>query len=272
MATSADRIKQRIQQIIPEFNNISNASIYKRICDVLGVEIDTVNLEFIRSEQIIENSSINKRAFSKQWYIDTAYNFQFGDNLVIVDESTQREGYKVIDPSKRVIKQVGISINDNGIILIKVATSESNNELIPLSPDMQREFTTYINRFIPLGLTAIVTSQPADVFHSSNLYIYYRNDYSLISLQQKLRTELQNFQLAFNSDVPLYINDVESKIREIEGVRDAYFSNPYITYIENGVTKTTYPINNIITLQAGYFNFDPVLYDFTKDITRFIAV
>ena len=66
----------------------------------------------------------------------------------------------------------------------------------------------------------------------------------------------------------LYINDIERYLSGLTGVKDAYFSD--VTGSQNeGVTT---PTDGKIVLNPGYFNFDPNLYDFTKNITIFEAI
>ena len=66
----------------------------------------------------------------------------------------------------------------------------------------------------------------------------------------------------------LYINDIESYISGLNGIKDAYFSEIKVSQ-DGGITT---PQDGKIVLNPGYFNFDPNLYDFTKNITIFEAI
>ena len=66
----------------------------------------------------------------------------------------------------------------------------------------------------------------------------------------------------------LYINDIEGYISGLNGIKDAYFSEVKVS--QDGDSTT--PQDGKIVLNPGYFNFDPNLYDFTKNITIFEAI
>lgn len=273
MAKDADEIKARVQRVIPELNNTSNTAIWSRMADVVGHVNDVTLLEGNRTQIRVENAARNLRTTNKQYYIEIALAFQFGDDLVIIDEETQREGYAVVDPTKQIIKQVSVSTPSPAYIKMTVATTDANGNLIPLTAEQLTDFRGYLARMTTAGIIVTTTSSPADVFMTDKLYVTYRSDYSLTNIQTALRTTLQNFQLILNTDSPLYVNDIENALREIPGIRDAYFDNPRVTYTDiMGVLQTEYAVDGVIPLNAGYFNFDANIYDFTKNITQFEPV
>lgn len=268
---SFNGIIERINNAVPELSNNSVTSIWRRIAAVFASIIDIVQLEMSRSEERIEYAARNLRVMGKQYYIDTAFAYQEGDPLVIVDEETKREGYAVIDTYKQIIKQVAVSTPIGGQIYIKVATADSSGQLIPLTDEQLEAFKGYMNHFAPIGIEVNIFSVTADIFNTNKLYIRYNPEYSLTAIQAALQSMLIAFQSAFNPDVPLYINDVENAIRGVTGIRDAWFDGPTATYTNSSGSVSTTPKDGILVLNAGYFNFNPDFYDWSSGITVFQA-
>jgi hypothetical protein len=267
-----DNIIARTSAAVPDATNNSAASIWRRIVAVFASVIDILQLEMTRSQTRIEQAARNLRVMGKQYCTDTAFAYQDGDALTVVDEETLREGYAIVDTAKQIIKQAAVSTPDTGQIYIKVATTDSDGNLTALTAGQLSAFQSYMSRFTPIGMELTVFSADPDVLGTTNLYIYYSSDYSLTTIQGAMVQTLQQFQTAFNPDVPVYINDIENAIKSIAGIRDAYFDGIKATYTDAGGSHTELPVNGTLELHAGYFNFDPAIYDWTDNITVFTAV
>lgn len=267
-----DNILGRINQGVPELDNTSVSSIWRRMAAVFSSVIDIVNLEMRRSQDIVEYAARNLRVMGKKFYIDTALAYQDGDPVVVVDPDTLREGYSTIDPSKQIIKQVAVVTPETGQIVMKVATTDSDGKLIPLNTTQLQSFQSYIRHFTPLGIEITVVSSEADTIDAARLYIRYNAEYSLTAIQTSLHDMLISFQTSFNPDVPLFVNDIEAAIRQIPGIRDAWFEGIQAIYNSAGSVIRVDPENGVLTLNAGYFNFDEDIYDWTSGITIFEQV
>lgn len=67
-----------------------------------------------------------------------------------------------------------------------------------------------------------VFSQVPDRFDCAHLYVRYSRDYNLIAIQDNIKALLDQFQMQRLNRSALYINDIESAIKDITGVRDAF--------------------------------------------------
>lgn len=266
-----NNIANRVQRAIPEASNTSGASIWRRMAAVFASVIDIVQLEMSRSEQRISDAARNLRVMGKQYYIDTARAYQDGSSLTIVDAETLREGYAVADPSKQIIKQVAVAVTAPGDIQVSVATTDADGNLVALSLAQLDDFQSYMTHFTPIGMSVTAKSAAPDVVGATNLFVRYSSEYGLAVIQQELEQVLRKFQTTFNADVPLYVNDVVAAIKTVAGVRDAWFEGLNATYIDQSGFHTVTPEGGRLTLNAGYFNFNPAIYDWTSSVTVFTA-
>jgi hypothetical protein len=102
-----------------------------------------------------------------RWYVEKAKQFQYGYDLVIVNNVP---GYEVIDPSARIIARA--AARENGtIVLLKVAKLVSG-VLLPLSEDEELAFLAYMDDMKMAGTTLNVVSLPADLFRITAT-VYY---------------------------------------------------------------------------------------------------
>lgn len=264
MAT-IDTIRASIAKLIPELNNTSSSSIVTRISQTFAAVIDTILLNISNSETVIETSARTNRVAGAQYYIDMALAFQYGDPLVIVDQATFRYGYSTIDPSKQIVKQVAVSANVKAAeINVSACTQDSNGNNELLSSDQSTALQDYLQQLAPLGIGInVLTPETISTITATKLYIRYNQSYSLSAIKQSVKDALvstQGMLIGYNG---VYVNDIETALGAIDGVRDAYFDT--LTY-DSG----TAPTNGVITPASVFFNFDAKLLDLS--LVQFEAV
>lgn len=256
-----------IRAIIPGLN-ASSAGIIPRILEAVGTFMDEVSLEAERSIEVIEERVRELRPTTPNWYISKAYEFQYGDNLVIKDQSTQEPGYAVISPEKQIIKQAIIGTDLNGTYWINVATTDADGNLVQLDADQLSEFRTYFIKMTGFGATITVSSNPIAVFNADRLIIRYSALYSLSEIKDQVKTLLRALQVDQRYLQVVYVNQIETALIDgIEGVVDAYFSNIVVT--QDGATES--PTDGAIRLQTAGFNFDPTFFDDASGKIEYIA-
>lgn len=266
--SAINEIKSNLALLIPRLNT-SVASVITRIIDVCGTIIDIVRLEILRSEQVIQESIKRARITSQPWYLEKAYQYQDGDDLVIIDPSTQEIGYDEINPSKQIIKQANIGTTALGIFYLNVATTDNNNNIVSLSQAQLSAFRIYYQNFVAMGAQVSIASNPPAVFDTQNLYITYDGKYNLNTIKQNINTALHDLQTQRRTIGRLYVNEIEIYlINNIPGIHDAYFSDPRLIY----EGRVSYPTNGSFELAPGYFNFASRIYDFNQNITIFTTV
>lgn len=260
-------IWSNIEKIIPSLNS-SRAGIARRITEVVGSFIDIVRLEMLRSEQTVEQATKIARITSRQYYVDAAYNYQEGHDLVVINEATQELGYAETDVPAQIIRQATIGVTSLGVFFLNVATADSNNNVVPLTDDQLDAFGEYYFNFIAMGAQCTIASNEPAVFTASHLYIRFYKTTNLDVVKGSVYQALHDLQVRRRDNARLYINEIESYLNSLDGVRDAYFADVRVDYNGSSVT----PKNGIIDLEPGYFNFDPALYDWTQNKTTFEAV
>lgn len=262
-----DTIWENVQRLIPSINT-SNAGILRKIAEVVGTVLDIVRLEILRSEETISAAAKIARVTSEAWYVEKAYAYQQGDQVVVVNEATQELGYATIDATKQIIKQASIGVTEGGLYYINVATSDANNNVVPLTQDQLNAFGAYYRNFWGIGAQIQAASNPPAVLSADKLYVRFDKSYNLDTIKNSINTGLHDLQMQRRTTNVLYINDIESYISGLNGIKDVYFSEVKVS--QDGDSTT--PQDGKIVLNPGYFNFDPNLYDFTKNITIFEAI
>lgn len=266
MSTFTD-IKQRVQTLIPSLTNDSNASIWVRLCQVFAGVIDTTNLNCSNSEKAIEHSARTLRVASRQYYIDMALAYQEGDDLVLLNPATYSYGYAEVDSSKQIIKQVAIGVNTPQSFTLSVAKVETDT-VTPLTKDELTAFISYMELLTPLGIAIEISSNDPTTVDADLLTIRYDPSFSLDTIKSQVGETLIGQQMIIRGSTPLYVNDIESNFRNINGVVDAFFTNPY-SY--NGDSAAAVPASKgILQTQTGYFNFSTDLRDLSPSKVEFI--
>lgn len=258
--SEAGNIKSFIKAIVPELDNTSSSSIVGRIISTVESLLGVVELEISNSEQTVENAARTLKVMGKQFYIEKSLAFQYGSALTVIDSQTGTYGYDPVDTSKQIIKQVAISTNENGQILLKVAKTNEEGYIVQLSNSELQSFDDYMDTFTPLGMQMQPASSPPAVLNCSSLYIRYSKEYSFSVIQEELPKIFISFQTQLRGDDPVYVNDIEAAIKSIDGVRDAYFNGLKAVENESEIT----PENGVLVIPAGYFNFAEDLINLTN--------
>lgn len=252
----------------PELSNTSNASIWQRVVAVFAQLLNTISLNISNSEQVIENSARTLRVAGKQYYIDTALAFQYGDDLMVTDASNYTYGYATIDASKQVVKQVSIyATPNNGVLSMNVCGQDANGNNVAfntIDPDILPSFVDYMNALSPFGISLNIASPTPAIVDATNLYIRYNNTYSLSQIQSAVQAVLITAQSSLRGGAPIYINDIESAINAVPGVRDAYFAG--LTC--DGIA----PSQGYFIPSQGYYNFSTNLQTLASGVVIFQSV
>ena len=235
------------------FANQSASALWYRIASFASDVVDIINTELSNTESIISDAALNHRTLNQSYYVDIAKAYQGGDDLIEIDTVLHQLGYAQIDPSKQIIKQASVSIQDN-FITLNVATTDSNNNLIPLTVDQLSSFSSYFNNVFRKSVWLILKSEDADVIEieqSDNL-ISYDSVISLDQLKQNISNKLVEIEQNVILGNTYYVNDIVSQLMEVDGVINVYIGNVKVT--SGSSTKST---SNKISLVSGYFNFNP---------------
>ena len=250
--TTYEQIVANIGKTISSLTSTSNSAIWRRLAAVFAETINTVLLNQSNSEVVIETAARTLRVMGKQYYIDTALAFQTGDNLVVVDPSKYAYGYEAVDPAKQIIKQVAIRVDaQKNVINMHVCTQDANGNNVALTAEQLAEFSNYMTAKSVFGISMMISSPTPNIITTTQLFIRYLDTYSLFQIKNSVKEILIT---------TVFVNDIETALASVPGVRDAYFV---------GITcDGAEPTNGILTPASGYFNFSAALQNLT-DIVVF---
>lgn len=261
--TTYEQIVANIGKTISSLTSTSNSAIWRRLAAVFAETINTVLLNQSNSEVVIETAARTLRVMGKQYYIDTALAFQTGDNLVVVDPSkyAYAYGYETVDPAKQIIKQVAIRVDaQKNVINMHVCTQDANGNNVALTAEQLAEFSNYMTAKSAFGISMMISSPTPSIITTTQLFIRYLDTYSLSQIKNSVKEILITTQGTLLGDSPVFVNDIETALAGVPGVRDAYFV---------GITcDGAEPTNGILTPASGYFNFSAALQNLT-DIVVF---
>lgn len=261
--TTYDKIIANMTAVIQQLNNISKSSLLGRLVNAVAIVIDLIILEINRSSVIITEVARSQRILNKQYYINKSLAFQLGATLEI-DPITGEPKYGTVDPAAQIVKQVAIKQEIGTGIVIKVA-KQIDGQNAALAQDELADFETYLVNYFPLGISFNISTGDPDILNATKVYVYYDRAYSLTTIKQQISKSLNSLQIALRGDDPLFQNDIESLLKQISGIRDAYFDS----IVVNGSIT---PVNGLIALPSGYFNFDASLQDIESGKYEFVAI
>lgn len=234
------------------FANESTSALWYRLATFASNLMDIISIEIRNTESIISDSALNHRVMNQSYYVDIALQYQEGDNLIEIDKVLHKLGYAEINPDKQIIKQAVVSLQDN-FITINVATTDSSENLIPLSSSQLSSFKSYFENFMAFGLPVNIKSEEADTItieQHDNL-ISYDAALSLDSVKQDIANKLDEIQKNVILGSTYYINDIVSQLMEIDGIVNVYIPEVKVTPSGESGKK----VSNKIPLKSGYFNF-----------------
>ena len=96
---------------------------------------------------------------SVPWYYKMAKAFQYGDSLVL-NEDTQQYGYATIDEGKQVVKYA--AVRDRGTSVQILVSGEKDGKPVALSNSVLTVFKEYMNRVKVAGVVLNISSKESD--------------------------------------------------------------------------------------------------------------
>lgn len=232
-------------------NSVSVVAIWKRwryivafFTNYIWQLIDAYKVEI---ETIIKNGIAGRG----EWYVQKAYEFQFGDNLSVVDNVLQ---YEVIDIAKNIVKRASY-FNDTTanppIIKLRVASEDSGSNIIPLSAPQLTAFTDYVNSIMFAGVRIDIISQATDLLKLI-ANVYYSPLFDLTTVRTNVEIAINNYLKNLPFDGQVRISALTDSIQAVEGVSDVL-----ITTIQAKATAGSYAnVTRVYNTVAGYIQID----------------
>ena len=205
-------------------------------------------LDLFRNE--IEEIAEKITPGTPRWYVDMCYRFQNGHKL-LYDDKTGLLYYAEDVPATQIIKQVA-KIESRGKLLLKVATTDADGFLVPLTQEQLYNFNGYIEAIHFAGLEVVTMSLPADLIRY-DIKVYYDPVIPASIVQDNVLAALEAFKLARTFDAVFYSQKLVEAVLSAKGVVTAKLNG-----IEHkAVTDEGFaPVDVVVPLAAGYYNYD----------------
>lgn len=139
--------------------SFSNVSLESILFFIVAACYHVLELMFDRHRADVEDKIAKAVVASVPWYYKMALAFQYGDGLVL-NENTQQFEYAKEDESKQVVKYA--AVRDKGTSVQILVSGDENGNPVPLSNDVLTVFKQYMNRVKIAGVILNITSQASD--------------------------------------------------------------------------------------------------------------
>jgi hypothetical protein len=246
MATTLDTIKANILAAVPELTNMSAASIWLKIAEVIDAMNNTLITEMSDTTLQLDNDLLTKNYGGSLYYTNKALAYQNGDSLSV--DANGQYYYATIAPvgdAKYLIAQAAF-VNNSGRLGLKVAKM-GTTELEALTyPDELDLFQNYIDLFVIPGLTVTCSSVAGNEL-DGRITVRYNKSADYTVLKAAVESAYVAYKNTFAFDGVLYLNDVESYIKaQVTGVRNVY-------YTEAKIYTLSFYADGFTDLDSGYF-------------------
>lgn len=188
----------------------------------------------------------------EQWWVDKAYEFQYGDDLQVVTvNGVKILKYATIDVSKQIIKRASIKSGSNGVSFLKVATT-SGADVIALTAPQQTAFLAYVKQIMPPGSHVSPNSESTD---KARYYItiYYNALLVLADIKTAVEDAINNYHDNLDFDGVVRLSQLTDAIQAVPGVKDYEITDAQAT--SSVGTYTSFA--RIYGTKAGYIQIDP---------------
>ncbi len=243
-------------------NSTSFTAVWRKWASVIASVIYYFEeqLDLYKNEIVyITATSVVGRA---DWYVQKAYEFQFGDDLAVIDGVIR---YAAKDPTKLIIKRAAYAKDNLNNTLLKVATTDSGGNIVALDNDptnnQMQAFTDYINNLMFAGSYIRIESANTD-YLKLFATIYFDPLLFADEVKTKVIAAIKNYLATLPFDAVVKRNAIIDAIQKVEGVEDVELTTLEVR-TNTGVFAA---MQRIYTPVAGYIQIDPA-YDLVNHIT-----
>lgn len=230
-----------------QITTTSNASIWRTIRNVIALAV--YNLELIMDLFRAEVDAIAARSEygTPQWCVDKAKEFQYGDDLVIVNGTPT---YAVIDETKQIVKQATANDGPSGGLVLKVA-KESSGTLAALTTAEKTAFSYYWNKVKFAGIYSQVISLPADLLKGA-VTVYHDGLIPDATLEYSLNALVTEYVQNLPFDGLFRVLSLTDHIQTLPNVTDVV-----VTSLQAKATGDVYrAVVRAVQPASGYFALD----------------
>lgn len=218
-------------------------------CIAYAIYLFEVALDLFKAE--MDNDAEKEVAGSLTWYNEKCYEFQMGHELVF-SPTTGLLKYETVDEDARVVKTASVDIAVDGTLMFRVATMDSDGNIVPLTSNQLLNFKNYIDAVKFAGTKTQIISTDADLVRYS-LKVWYNPATPVATVEDDIMSALENFRVVQRFGGVIYRHEMLDAVTDVGGVVTAKL----VSLSRKGTDDAQWvDIDTYGKLQAGYFDYD----------------
>lgn len=204
-------------------------------------------LDMFRQE--VDELTTKITAGTKLWYAEMCRRFQNGHTLVF-DKQASQFYYEEDDPDSQIVKVVAVN-EGYKMVSIRVAKTDSEGRIIPLTESERRNLTDYIDTIHTTGIPTTIVSTTADTIRY-DLNVYYDPSVPSSAVKENVDKALDAFKTSLSFDAMFYAQRLVDAVMHAEGV----VTVKVVSLEHKTSTGSSYtPVDVMTELAAGYFEY-----------------
>lgn len=251
--SAVDTIQKALKLLIPSLD-YTNASIEKKIIDVVGSYADTEAIERQNTLATIQTALAQQKVTGTEYYRRRAVAYQEGDELLI-DPVSQAGYYATVDEEAQIIKQAYI-VGSYPQYTLLVNVIGDDGHLAALSESQLASFKTYFTAYQPIGLDLNILSLPVAQITDPGIVIYVSKGTDAAEAVATIQQNLTAHEQVLRKNNVVSLTEIEDVIQQFSQVQAVGFSGIVATETSlSGEQVTVRPMNGIFNLTNGAFTF-----------------
>lgn len=159
MADATIREKYGLREGDTWSGSFSSVSLENIMFFIVAACCHVLEVVFEEYVKVVDDKVSMAVVASVPWYYKMAKAFQYGDSLVL-NEDTQQYGYATIDEGKQVVKYA--AVRDRGTSVQILVSGEKDGKPVALSNSVLTVFKEYMNRVKVAGVVLNISSKESD--------------------------------------------------------------------------------------------------------------
>lgn len=264
---------------LAELNSNSKTAIWRLWVYITSFAIFTLEKIFDQHKKEVDFRLSELKPHTARWYRNKALAFQYGFDLLPDSDQFDNKGNseEAIANSKIVKYSAVIESKNEGRLIVKIATEQTEGNLQPISVEQQRSFEAYLSEIKDAGVRIAVINYLPDRL-ILDLEIYYdplildESGTHRLSAEKPVEIAIQNYmkKLPFNGEMVLA--HLIDELQKVEGVKIPHLANAQSSWIDShsGGYGTPQPISVAVIPESGYFEVSFENQEFKTNI-KYIA-
>jgi len=237
---------------LDELNSTSKVAVWRLMIWIFSFFSKTIQELFESFKNYIEDIFAKNQHGTLLWWIEQIKAFQYGDILEFIDGVFK---YVDIDETKQIVKRVALETL-NFVLIFKVASEDSNGNLIPLDAYQNDALKAYINKVKFPGTYIDVVSENADDI-KIDLRVYYNAEVTVAELDTLIADAVNDYikNIVFNGN--FNITELTDKLQTVKGIVNPVVKQAYGKAAAQSASDYLL-IDDYYKAASGYFNIDQI--------------